>query len=238
MNKAKSTQELKVVDRPEDWHPKYLDVVGVTFVTCLLVSNLAAVKLFNFGPFVFTGGIIVFPLNYIFGDILSEIYGFARTRRIIWAGLFANLFMAIMLWLAIQLPPAKGWGLQEAFAQVFMLVPRLVVASVLAYWAGELSNSIVLSKMKVWMQAKHLWMRTIGSTLVGEFVDTCIFVLIAFAGVFPSDLLLRVILSGWVFKVVYEAIATPITYVIVGYLKRLEGIEHFDRYEKYNPLKI
>ena len=229
---------LLQVDSAEAWQPKYADIVGIIFVTCLLVSNLAAVKLFSLGPLIFSGGILVFPISYIFGDVLTEVYGFARARRIIWAGLFANLFMAGVLWLTVQLPPAQGWPLQDAFASVHLLVPRVVIASVAAYWAGELVNSLVMSRMKVRSKGRHLWMRTIASTVAGQLVDTVIFVLIAFLGIFPGGLLLTAIVSGWIFKVVYEAVATPLTYAIVGYLKRKEGVEHFDVHTNYNPLRF
>lgn len=222
---------LKITDSSTEWTPKYLDLIAVTFVTSLLVSNLAAQKLFQLGPAVFTAGVLVFPISYIFGDVLTEVYGFNRARRIIYSGLIANLFMAGMLWIAIQLPPAVGWNLQTEFAAVFSFVPRIVLASVAGYVAGELTNSLVLSRLKVKTNGRHLWMRTISSTIAGQLVDTILFVLIAFAGIFETGLLLAAIVSGWLFKVVYEVVATPLTYAVVGKLKRLEGIEHFDRNE-------
>lgn len=223
---------LRVTESSDEWSPKYLDIVAVVFVTTLLVSNLAAQKLFSLGPATFTAGILVFPISYIFGDVLTEVYGFRRARRVIYAGLFANIFMALTLWVAIKLPPAPGWNLQREFAAVHSLVPRIVLASILAYVAGEITNSIVLSRLKVKTKGKHLWLRTISSTVAGQLVDTTLFVLIGFAGVFESKLLAAAILSGWIFKVLYEATATPLTYLVVGKLKRLEGIEHFDRKER------
>lgn len=209
-----------------------MDVIAVVFVTALLVSNLAAQKLFQLGPAIFTAGILVFPINYIFGDVLTEVYGFNRTRRIIYAGLFANLFMAIFMWIAIQLPPAPGWPLQHEFSSVFSLVPRVVVASILAYLAGEITNSFVLSRLKLKTRGKYLWLRTISSTIAGQLVDTTLFVVIAFAGVFEIKLIVGAIISGWIFKVLYEALATPLTYLVVGKLKRMEGVDHFDRKDK------
>lgn len=234
VNKSK----LRITNSSKEWQPKYLDIIAIVFVTALLVSNLAAVKLFKFGPATFTGGILVFPISYIFGDILTEVYGYTRTRRIIYAGLFANVFMVSILYLVILLPPADGWPLQEAFTSIYSLVPRIVLASIVGYWAGELVNSFVLSKIKIWSKGNKLWMRTISSTILGQFVDTALFAIIAFSGIIPSSLLISATISGWIFKVVYEAIATPITYFIVGKLKRAEGIEHFDREESYNPFKL
>jgi uncharacterized integral membrane protein (TIGR00697 family) len=202
------------------------------------VSNLAAVKLFEIGPFIFSGGIIVFPLSYIFGDVLSEVYGFARTRRIIWAGLVANVFMVTVLWSTIRLPSAPGWNYQEEFAAVHGFIPRIVLGSLVAYWMGEFANSVILSRMKVWTNGRMLWTRTIASTIVGEFVDTLVFVLIAFTGTVPPVILVAATISGWLFKVLYEIIATPLTYKIVGYLKKIEGVDHYDRSEVYNPFKF
>ncbi len=229
---------LRVTESATEWQPRHLDIIAVTFVTALLVSNLAAVKLFQLGPATFTGGILIFPISYIFGDVLTEVYGYARTRRIIYAGMFANVFMTAVLWIVIQLRPAPGWNLQQAFEAIYSLTPRIVLASIVAYWAGEFSNSFVMSKMKIWTEGRKLWTRTISSTVVGQFVDTGLFGIVAFAGVFPGHLLLKAILSGWIFKVLYEAAATPLTYVVVGKLKRSEGVEHFDRVEQYNPFRL
>lgn len=230
--------DLKIVESSGEWTPKYLDLVAVAFVTSLLVSNLAAQKLFQLGPAVFTAGILVFPISYIFGDVLTEVYGFSRARRVIYAGAIANLFMALVLWIAIKLPPAQGWTLQHEFQAVHSLVPRVVVASILAYLAGEFTNSIIMSRMKVRSQGAHFYRRAIASTMCGQLVDSFIFVIIAFVGVFPMTLLAAAILSAWIFKVVYEAVATPLTYLVVGKLKTLEGIEHFDRKERLTVLEF
>lgn len=217
---------------------KYFDLVAVTFVVALLVSNVAAQKLFAFGPFTFTAGILIFPISYIFGDILTEVYGYARARRVIWAGFGANLFMVLVIQAAIALPPAEGWPFQEQFEAVLGFVPRIVLASVLAYWAGEFSNSYVLAKMKIWAEGRHLWMRTIGSTVVGQGIDTAIFTLVAFVGVLPNAVIIRTIISGYIFKVVYEAVVTPVTYLIVGRLKRAEGIDVYDRDTDFTPFSF
>jgi hypothetical protein len=217
---------------------RYFTILGGIFVGVLLISNIAAQKLFVLGPFTFTAGILLFPISYIFGDVLTEVYGYARSRQIIWTGLFCNVLMAATLWAVTKLPPAPGWGLQEEFTRVLGLVPRIVFASIIGYWAGEFSNSYVMAKLKVWMEGRALWVRTVSSTVVGEGVDTIIFISIAFVGVFPTGLLLNTILSGYLFKVLYEVVATPLTYVIVGFLKRAEGVDVYDRNTNFNPFLL
>jgi uncharacterized integral membrane protein (TIGR00697 family) len=213
-------------------------LVGILFVAVLIISNISAQKLFAFGPFTFSGGIILFPVAYIFGDILTEVYGYARARLVIWAGFASNILLAVVLWIVIQLPPAAGWPLQDEFAKVLGLVPRIVVASIIGYWTGEFSNSFVLAKLKVLMEGRMLWVRTISSTIVGEAVDTILFVVIAFAGVFPTGLLIQAVWSGYLFKVIYEVIATPFTYIVVGYLKRREGMDVYDRTTDFSPFRL
>lgn len=217
---------------------RYFAIIGGIFVATLLVSNIAAQKLIPVGPFIFTGGILLFPVAYIFGDVLTEVYGYAKTRQVIWTGFAANVLMAAFLWLVIALPPAPGWELQEAFSSALGLLPRVVVGSIAAYWLGEFANSMVMAKMKVWTNGRHLWTRTISSTLVGQAVDTVAFIVIAFAGVLPAAILVRAAWSGYLFKVGYEAIATPITYAIVGWLKRVEGVDVYDRDTNLNPFAI
>ena len=214
---------------------RYFDLVGMGFVAILLISNIAAQKLFAFGPFTFTAGIVVFPVAYIFGDILTEVYGYALSRRVIWTGFFCNLFLVIVMWIAIELPPAPGWPFQEQFETVLGLVPRVVAASIIAYWAGEFSNSYVLAKMKVWTAGCHLWMRTIGSTIVGQAVDTVLFITVAFGGILPVDVLVKAAVSGHLFKVLYEAVITPVTYIVVRFLKQAENTDFYDRTTNFNP---
>ena len=214
---------------------RYFDLVGMGFVAILLISNIAAQKLFAFGPFTFTAGIVVFPVAYIFGDILTEVYGYALSRRVIWTGFFCNLFLVIVIWIAIELPPAPGWPFQEQFETVLGLIPRVVAASIIAYWAGEFSNSYVLAKMKVWMEGRHLWMRTIGSTIVGQAVDTVLFITVAFGGILPVDVLVKAAVSGHLFKVLYEAAITPVTYIVVRFLKQAENTDFYDRKTNFNP---
>lgn len=206
----------------QDIRPRYLHIVGMGFVAALLVSNIAAQKLFSLGPFVFTAGILIFPISYILGDVMSEVYGFRRTSSIIIVGMLANTFMALVLALAIALPPAPGWTSQEAFALVHSTTPRIVLASILGYLGGEFVNAAIMVGLKRYHQGRHLWVRTISSTFFGQFVDTALFIGIGFVGTIPSSLLLVAIVSGWLFKTGYEVLATPVTYFIVGYLKRKE----------------
>lgn len=221
-----------------EWQPKLFPYVGIAFVTCLLVSNLAATKLFHIGPAVFTAGVLVFPLSYVFGDVLTELYGYARARRIIWCGLFANLFMSAVLWLAVQLPAAPDWPLKDDFAAIYGFVPRIVAGSVVAYWAGEMTNSLVMSRMKARARGRGFALRAMCSTFAGQLVDSVLFVLICFVGIATTKVLVAAIVSGWAFKVLYEAAALPLTTRFVTFLKRVEGIDHIDYDVDYNPLKM
>lgn len=217
---------------------RYFAFVASAFVASLIISNVAAQKLIPVGPFIFSGGIFLFPVTYIFGDCLTEVYGFARARQIIWAGFASNILMALFLAMVVALPPAPGWPNQEAFATTLAQVPRIVLASIVGYWAGEFANSIVLAKMKLATKGKHLYLRTIGSTIVGQAFDTLLFVIIAFWGSIPTVILVQTIWSGYLFKVLYEAAATPITYIIVRWLKQKEGLDFFDTGTKFNPFSI
>lgn len=219
-------------------HFRYFDVVASLFVAISLISIVAAGKLFSMGPFTFTAAIILFPIQYIAGDILTEVYGYARARRVIWLGFMANIMLSLTLGIAIILPPADGWPLQEAFAAIHKQVPRLVVASLLAYVCGEFFNSLVMAKMKLLTKGKHLWTRTIGSTVVGQGVDSVIFVVVAFWGVLPGNVLFTMIWSAYLFKVLYEIVATPMTYYVVGKLKRLEHVDYYDRDTKFTPFSF
>jgi uncharacterized integral membrane protein (TIGR00697 family) len=214
---------------------RYFDLIMALFVAVLLISNTASSKILNLGPFTFDGGTILFPISYIFGDILTEVYGYRRSRRVIWTGFFCAALMAIVYAVVGALPPAQGWNGQEAYVIILGTTPRIVIGSLVAYWAGEFSNSFTLAKMKLLTQGRWLWTRTIGSTIVGEAVDTTLFVLIAFAGLLPWSLLTGVLLSNYVFKVSVEALATPITYKVVGYLKKVEQEDYYDRDTNFNP---
>ena len=219
------------------------DFVMVAFVTILLLSNVlgagkvSVIDLPGIGEWPFGAGILFFPLSYVIGDVLTEVYGYARARRCIWAGTAALLFMAFMAMVVVALPPAPGWTGQAAYDQVFGQVPRIVFASILAFWAGEFANSLVLAKMKVWTQGRHLWSRTIGSTIVGQGVDSLIFYPLAFWGAagWTNDLVVKVLLTQWVLKVSWEALLTPVTYAVVGILKQHEGVDVFDERTDFSP---
>ncbi len=217
---------------------KYFLYVSILFVVVLMISNTVAVKLVQIGPFVFSGAIFIFPISYIFGDILTEVYGYKASRKIIWSGFVALVFMAICYWFVQILPTPVFWQNQQAYQLILGAVPRIVLGSIIAYFVGEFSNSYVLSKMKIWSNGKHLWMRTIGSTIVGEGVDSIIFGIIAFAGTIPASGLAILIFSGYLAKVIYEVILTPVTYIIVNKLKRTEGINVYDREISYNPFRF
>ena len=227
-----------MADSSNSGQGKYFDLIGMAFIAVLLVSTIAAQKLFVVGPLVLPAGILLFPLAYIFGDVLTEVYGYARSRRIVWMGFAMSLMMAMVFTIAVALPPAPGWPMQESFAAVLGFVPRVVFASLIAYLCGEFVNAYVLAKMKVRTAGKHLWMRTIGSTLIGEGIDTAIFMTIAFAGVLPMPVLLLALLSSYLVKVSYEIAATPITYLVVNALKRAEGVDHYDVGTDFNPFRL
>ena len=190
------------------------------------------------GGFTFGAGVLFFPISYIFGDILTEVYGYARSRKVIWAGFTGMLFATLMTTVVLKLPPAQGWVHQEAFETVFGSTPRIVLASLVAFFSGEFCNSFVLAKMKILTAGKHLWMRTIGSTLVGEGVDCLLFYPIAFLGTWPNELVLQVMISNYFIKVAWEVINTPITYRIVAFLKKAEKEDYYDRNTNFTPFSI
>jgi len=211
-------------------------IVVAVFVTCLIVANIMAVKLIGVFGLVFDAGTLIFPISYIFGDVLTEVYGFRRARQVIWLGFLCNLLAVGAISLGLVLPAASFWEGQAAYEQILGYAPRLLTASFVAYLIGELANSFVLARMKVATEGRWLWSRTIGSTVVGQGFDSLIFVLIAFYGTIPTSALLSVILTQWVLKSAYEALATPFTYLVVGRLKRAEGVDHYDRDTSFNPL--
>lgn len=217
---------------------KYLDVIAGLFVAVLLISNVASTKIVTLGPFVFDGGTLLFPLSYIFGDVLTEVYGYRRSRRVIWTGLVANFLMVFVFWIIAIMPAGPDWNMQQAFEGILLATPRIVLASSIAYFAGEFTNSYLLSRMKIASQGRQLWKRTIGSTLVGQLVDTIIFVAIAFAGTMTGHVLLALIVSNYLLKVGIEILNTPITYKVVSYLKRQEGVDVYDHGVNYNPFLL
>jgi len=211
-------------------------IVVAVFVTCLIVANITAVKLIGVFGLVFDAGTLIFPISYIFGDVLTEVYGFRRARQVIWLGFLCNLLAVGAISLGGILPSASFWEGQAAYEQILGYAPRLLAASFAAYLIGELANSFVLARMKVATEGRWLWSRTIGSTLVGQGFDSVVFVLIAFTGTIPTSALLSVILTQWVLKSAYEALATPFTYLVVNRLKRAEGVDVYDRDTSFNPL--
>lgn len=217
---------------------RHLDTITALFVAVLLISNVASTKIVDFGIFSFDGGTLLFPLAYIFGDILTEVYGYARSRRVIWLGFMGSAMLAATLALVNYLPAAADWPYQEAFATILGQTVRIVIASLAAYFAGEFANSYILAKLKIATKGKYLWLRTIGSTLIGEGLDTIIFCLIAFYGAFENQLLITIILSNYVFKVGVEVLFTPLTYGIVGFLKRAEQEDFYDKKTNFNPFRL
>lgn len=214
---------------------RYFDIIVGLFVAVLLISNIASTKIVDIWRFTFDGGTIIFPLSYIFGDILTEVYGYRQSRRAIWIGFLSAMVMSLVLGLVGLIRPAEGWELQEAYMAILGQTPRIVTASLIAYFAGEFSNSFILAKMKVFTKGKWLAARTIGSTIAGQAIDTLIFVFIAFYGVFSNSLLFTIIVSNYIFKVLMEVAFTPLTYKIVNTLKRAEGVDYYDRKTNFNP---
>jgi queuosine precursor transporter len=217
---------------------KYLDALITAFVVILLVSNLVAQKICVIGPFAVSGAILLFPITYIFGDVFTEVYGFAASRRAIWLGFFGTALLYVMGAIVIALPAAPGWKNQQAFATVFAFIPRILAASLIAFWAGEFANSYTMARLKLLTDGRMLWTRTIGSTVVGQAVDTVLVVTLTFAGTIPARTLLNAILTGYALKVAYEVLATPLTYLIIRRLKIAEQSDVFDRNENFNPFSF
>lgn len=234
MSRAPAPEQV----RAADWRKfHYYDLFVHAFVVILLISNLVGQKITAIGPFRISGAQLLFPITYIFGDVFTEVYGYGASRRAIWIGFFASAGLALMGMFAVWLPPAPGWKGQEAFATVFGFVPRLVAASLVAFWAGEFANSFVLSRMKLLTRGRWLWTRTIGSTVVGQAVDTVVLMVLAFGGTLEWGLIGNLIVSGYLGKVAYETLATPLTYLVVNALKRKEGVDVFDEGIAYSPFR-
>jgi queuosine precursor transporter len=217
---------------------KYLSFITGIFTATLLISNTLDTKIFTLGPLNLPSGIILFPLAYIFGDVLTEVYGYAASRKVIWTGFVSLLLMILTYEVARLLPAAPFWPHQEAFQNILGHVPRIVLASITAYFVGEFCNSYVLAKIKVWMQGRAMPFRFVASTVVGQAVDTTVFVLIAFGGLFSASQMASLIFSGWAFKVVWEVIALPLTLVVVKRLKKAEGEDYFDINTNFNPFHL
>ncbi|MBL8180835.1 MAG: queuosine precursor transporter [Blastocatellia bacterium] len=225
---------------------KYFDLIMAAFVVVLLCANLIGVPKATFvnlpwyGAFTFGTGVLFFPISYLFGDILTEVYGYKRSRRVIWAGFGGLIFASFMAFVVTSLPPSPKMSpeMNEAINMLFGQTWRIVLASLLAFWAGEFVNSFVLAKLKLLTEGKFLWMRTIGSTFAGEAVDTIIFYPIAFLGTWPTEQVIAVMIGNYILKVLWEVVATPFTYIIVGYLKRAEHEDYFDRDTNFNPFTL
>jgi uncharacterized integral membrane protein (TIGR00697 family) len=217
---------------------RYLDALTTAFVVILLVSNLVAQKLVRIGPFTTSGAMLLFPITYIFGDIFTEIYGYAASRRAIWLGFFGTSLLYGVSAIVIALPADPEFKNQAAFVTVFGILPRILVASLIAFWAGEFANSYTMARLKLATKGKMLWTRTVGSTVVGQLVDTTLVVVITFAGMYSAGKMFQIIWQGYLLKVAYEVLATPVTYLVVNGLKRAEGVDTFDRGTNFNPFRF
>jgi uncharacterized integral membrane protein (TIGR00697 family) len=208
------------------------------FVTCLLAANTIAAKLVVVGGLTLTAGIVIFPISYVLGDVLTEVWGYAATRRVIWLGFACNALMVLAIWLGRELQPAPFWRGQGAYEEILGHTPRILAASFVAYLVGEFANAFVLAKLKIATQGRWLWTRTIGSTVVGQALDSVVFVTLAFAGAVPAGALAGIVAAQWLVKVVYEALATPLTYAAVAWLKSREQVDTFDYGTDFNPVRL
>ncbi len=229
------SQDQTTIHGKSNYSIWFVFVVAI-FVTCLITANIAGVKLVEIFRFVLPAGTIIFPISYIFGDVLTEVYGYHQARRVIWLGFFCNFIVVVTIWIGQVLPPASFWDGQQAYERILGYTPRLLVASFLAYLVGEFANSFVLAKMKILTRGRWLWTRTVGSTLVGEGLDSFVFMTLAFVGTIPVGALFSAILTQWLVKSAYEALVTPLTYIVVNFLKRKEGLDVFDYGTRFNPL--
>jgi len=226
---------MKISRQGQELSSPFVAVVAL-FITCLLTANIMAVKVVTVFGLILPAAIIIFPLSYIAGDVLTEVYGYRTARRVIWLGFFCNLVAVVAFWVGGRMDPAPFWKGQEAYELILGYTPRILGASFLAYLVGEFSNSYVLAKLKIATGGRWLWTRTIGSTLVGEGLDSFIFITVAFAGVIPGSALTTAVITQWLVKCAYEVMATPLTYGVVGFLKRREGLDVYDINTRFNPL--
>jgi queuosine precursor transporter len=218
-----------------DHRYKYLDTLITLFVVVLLVSNIVAPKFFAIGWLRISAAQLLFPITYIFGDVFTEVYGYSASRRAIWYGFFGSFILVALSYLAVVIPPAPEFRQQAAFEAIFKPVGRIVAASLVAYWCGEFANSFTMAKLKIFTKGRYLWTRTIGSTVVGQAVDTTAVMFLAFYGTRPVGVILSLIVSGYLIKVIYETLMTPVTYAVVNLLKRTEGVDYFDYETNFNP---
>jgi uncharacterized integral membrane protein (TIGR00697 family) len=222
----------------ESHYSSFFVAVVALFVTCLVISNVIAVKLVMVQGLVLPAAIIVFPVSYLLADVLTEVYGYRAARRVIWLGFFCNLLAVVAIWVGGLLPAAPFWDGEAAYARILGATPRILAASFIAYLVGEFANTMIMSRLKVAMAGRHLWVRAIASTLVGQGLDSTVFITIAFWGLMPFPTLLGAVVTQWLVKSAYEALATPITYAMVGFLKRREGIDTYDRGISFNPFAL
>lgn len=232
------TAEQQRTSTSSPYYSQWFVLITAVFITCLITANITAVKLVGVFGMVLPAGVIVFPISYIFGDVLTEVYGYRQARRVIWLGFFCNLIAVVAIWLGQVLPAASFWDGQAAYERILGYTPRLLVASFLAYLVGEFANSFVLAKMKIVTKGRWLWARTIGSTLVGQGLDSLVFITLAFVGTIPLSGLASAIVTQWLAKSVYEAAVTPLTYAVVNFLKRQEGLDVYDYETQFNPLLV
>jgi uncharacterized integral membrane protein (TIGR00697 family) len=236
-----SQEEGKTVTTQTQSHTgysKYFVLVTAVFITCLITANITAVKLVGVFGLVLPAAVIIFPISYIFGDVLTEVYGYRQARHVIWLGFFCNLLAVAAIWVGQMLPAASFWDGQAAYERILGYTPRLLAASFLAYLVGEFANSFVLAKMKIATGGRWLWTRTIGSTLVGQGLDSLVFITLAFVGTIPLAGLASAIVTQWLAKSVYEAAVTPLTYGVVNFLKQHEGVDVYDYDTRFSPLLI
>jgi queuosine precursor transporter len=234
MSEMTQQRENKGMAMYSSW---FVFVVAI-FITSLITANIIAVKLIGLRDLVLPAAVVIFPVSYITGDVLTEVYGYARARRVIWLGFFCNLLAVVVIWLGQIIPPVSFWDGQAAYERILGYAPRLLCASFAAYLAGEFFNAYVMAKMKIATKGRWLWTRTISSTLVGQGVDSLVFITIAFAGALPLGVMGLAIITQWLVKSAYEAFATPITYRVVAFLKRHEGLDVYDHDTRFNPLLI
>jgi len=216
---------------------RFITCTGL-FLTCLLTANVIATKFVVVGGLTLTAGIVIFPISYVLGDVLTEVWGYAATRRVIWLGFACNALMVLAIWLGGELPAAPFWRGEPAYQEILGHAPRILMASFVAYLIGEFANAFVLAKLKIATQGRWLWTRTIGSTVVGQALDSVVFVTLAFAGIVPAGTLAGIVAGQWLVKVVYEAAATPLTYAAVTWLKSREQVDTFDYHTDFNPVRL
>jgi uncharacterized integral membrane protein (TIGR00697 family) len=226
-----------VTQKKETYSFWFVFIVGI-FITCLVTANITAVKLVNIFGLVVPAAVVIFPISYIAGDVLTEVYGYRQARRVIWLGFLCNLIVVAGIVLGQVLPGAGFWDAQAAYERILGYTPRLLLASFIAYLVGEFANSFVLAKMKIATNGRWLWTRTIGSTVIGQGLDSLLFITVAFAGTIPAANLGEAIITQWLFKVAYETLATPLTYAVVAFFKKQEGVDTYDRDISFNPVSL